>query len=174
MTLRSSIYRRLALRGNVRVGEHFHIGPFSRIWAPQQLNIGFDVYVGKFVTIEVDGSIGNGTLIANNVGIVGRKDHDIHQAGVPIRRAHWIGNHGHLSQPVSIGHDVWIGFGAIVLSGVSVGDSAVIAAGALVTDDVEPNSIVGGVPARKIAERFDEKTLVSHWAQLRERGVITD
>ncbi len=55
---------------------------------------------------------------------------------------------------VTIGHDVWIGHGATVLPGVSVGDGAVIGAGAVVSRDVAPYTIVGGVPARLIRERF--------------------
>lgn len=55
---------------------------------------------------------------------------------------------------VRIGHDVWIGHGVIVLPGVTVGDGAVLAAGAVVTKDVASYSIVGGVPARRIRDRF--------------------
>lgn len=56
---------------------------------------------------------------------------------------------------VTIGHDVWIGHAVIVLPGVTVGDGAVLAAGAVVTKDVAPYTIVGGVPARQIRERFN-------------------
>ncbi|MCA6110160.1 DapH/DapD/GlmU-related protein [Bradyrhizobium cenepequi] len=56
---------------------------------------------------------------------------------------------------VVIGNDVWIGHAAIVLPGVRVGDGAVLAAGAVVTRDVAPYTIVGGVPARQIRERFN-------------------
>ncbi|MFN3507599.1 MAG: DapH/DapD/GlmU-related protein [Allorhizobium sp.] len=55
---------------------------------------------------------------------------------------------------VVIGHDVWIGHGATVLPGVTVGDGAVIGAGAVVSRDVAPYTIVGGVPAKLIRERF--------------------
>lgn len=55
---------------------------------------------------------------------------------------------------VTIGHDVWIGHGVTVLAGVTVGDGAVLAAGAVVAKDVAPYTIVGGVPARPIRERF--------------------
>lgn len=57
-----------------------------------------------------------------------------------------------------IGHDVWIGAKATILRGVKIGHGAVIAAGAVVNKDVEPYSIVGGIPAKHIRYRFDEAT----------------
>ncbi|PJI40530.1 MAG: acetyltransferase [Rhizobium sp.] len=59
---------------------------------------------------------------------------------------------------VTIGHDVWIGHGATVLPGVTVGNGAVIGAGAVVSKDVAAYTIVGGVPARLIRERFAPET----------------
>ena len=58
---------------------------------------------------------------------------------------------------VTIGHDVWIGHGATILPGVNVGNGAVIGSGAVVTRDVEPYTIVGGVPARLIRRRFPQE-----------------
>lgn len=57
---------------------------------------------------------------------------------------------------VTIGHDVWIGHGATLLPGVSIGNGAVIGAGAVVSKDVEPYTIVGGVPAKPIRKRFED------------------
>ena len=51
---------------------------------------------------------------------------------------------------VHICENVWIGAGATILPGVTVGKNAVVAAGAVVTKNVEPNTIVGGNPAKFI------------------------
>ena len=55
-----------------------------------------------------------------------------------------------MCKPVHIGRNAWIGAGATILPGVTVGENAVVAASAVVTRDVEPNTIVGGNPARLI------------------------
>lgn len=57
-------------------------------------------------------------------------------------------------QRTTIGNDVWLGHGAIILPGVTIGHGAVVAAGGVVTRDVPDYAIVGGVPARKIRDRF--------------------
>jgi len=66
---------------------------------------------------------------------------------------------------VVIGNDVWIGHAVIVMPGAKVGDGAVLAAGAVVTRDVAPYTIVGGVPARQIRERFN-RTIAAQLSQV--------
>ncbi|QFR34050.1 DapH/DapD/GlmU-related protein [Ancylobacter sp. TS-1] len=85
------------------------------------------------------------------------------------------------AQPVAIGNDVWIGHGAIVLPSRSVGDGAVIAAGAVVTKDVAPYTIVAGVPARPVRERFPPAIAARlmalgwwDWDQARLRAALDD
>lgn len=60
---------------------------------------------------------------------------------------------------IVIGNDVWIGYEAVILSGVTIGDGAIIGTRAVVTKDVPPYTIVGGVPAKPIRKRFDEKVI---------------
>ena len=61
---------------------------------------------------------------------------------------------------IVIGNDVWIGYEAVILSGVTIGDGAIIGSRAVETKDVEPYTIVGGVPAKSIRKRFDDKTIL--------------
>lgn len=76
-----------------------------------------------------------------------------------------------------IDHDVWISDGVIITAGVHVGTGAVIGAGAVVTKDVAPYTVVGGVPARKLRDRFPtnvaEALLASEWWTIREDGLKT-
>lgn len=163
---------RLAVRANVLVGSGFHAGPGSVLWAPEELVVGKDVYVGKGVTIQVDGAIGDNVLIANRVGIVGRTDHAIDTIGTPVTSTKWVGDHPQaLSARTVIGSDVWIGYGAVVLSGITIGDSAIIAAGAVVTHNVLPNTIVAGSPARMVRQRFSDVDFTRHWQLLEEQGL---
>lgn len=71
------------------------------------------------------------------------------------------------SKPVIIGNDVYLGDGIIVMPGVTIGHGAVVAANAVVTKDVEPYTIVGGVTAKVIRDRFPDKVkeqlLATRW-----------
>lgn len=60
---------------------------------------------------------------------------------------------------IIIGNDVWIGYEAIIMSGVHIGNGAIIGTKAVVTKDVEPYTIVGGVPAQFIKKRFADETI---------------
>ena len=55
---------------------------------------------------------------------------------------------------IVIGNDVWIGYEAVILAGVTIGDGAIIGTRAVVVKDVEPYSIVGGIPAKEIRKQF--------------------
>lgn len=88
------------------------------------------------------------------------------QGGISIGDGSFIGhkvvlatiNHGYLPEdrgtcypaPISIGTNSWIGSNATILQGVTIGDNAIVAAGAVVMQDVAPDTIVGGVPAKFI------------------------
>ena len=85
------------------------------------------------------------------------------------------------SKRVTIGHDTWLGHGSTILPGVTVGDGAAVGAGAVVSKDVAPYTIVGGVPAKPIRERFDRRTAERYqalawwdWDHARLRAALDD
>jgi 2,3,4,5-tetrahydropyridine-2,6-dicarboxylate N-acetyltransferase len=61
------------------------------------------------------------------------------------------------AEPVIIEDNVLIGANAVVLEGVKVGKGAVVAAGSIVVRNVEPNTVVAGVPA-KFLKKVDDIT----------------
>jgi acetyltransferase-like isoleucine patch superfamily enzyme len=168
------VNRLYAVRAHVTVGRNVHIGIGSILWAPNRLTIADDVYIGKFCTLECDGSIGRFVMIANNVGMIGRYDHDHRTIGKPIREAPWIGSPDYAGlgrgMQLIIGEDVWIGFGAVLLTGVTVGRGAIVAAGSVVTRDVPPYAVVAGNPARTLTMRFSPEEIVEHERLLASRG----
>ncbi len=118
-------------------------------------------YVGGHSTICPKVTIGNFTMLAHDVMILGG-DHNYKTAGIPTVFA---GRDE--TRPTNIGDDVWIGAGSIIMAGVTIGDGAIIAAGSVVTKDVDSFCIYGGSPAKKIKERFTEEEKQKHIAMLK-------
>lgn len=73
-------------------------------------------------------------------------------------------------EPVKIGNDVWIGANSIILDGITINDGAIIGANTVVSKDVEPYSVIGGVPGRLIKKRFSDEIiqnlLLSKWWEM--------
>lgn len=113
-----------------------------------KVKIGQRVSIAAFVHIWGQGGveIGDYTLIASHVTITSLT----HDTCAKLFAESLI------SKPVFIGRNVWIGSHATILPGVRVGDGAVIGAGAVVTKDVPTDSIVVGVPAKFLKNRFQK------------------
>jgi len=57
-------------------------------------------------------------------------------------------------EKVYIDEDVWIGANVTILKGVHIGEGSIVAAGAVVTNSIGRYEVWGGIPARKIKDRF--------------------
>lgn len=118
---------------------------FGTVFATPEVEIGDHVIIGAFSMIG-HAVIGDDALIGSNVDILSSKyAHRFSRLDIPVRLQ------GGTFASVAIGRDTWIGNGATVLE--NVGDQAVVAAGAVVAKPVPPRAIVGGNPARVVAER---------------------
>lgn len=116
------------------------------------LSIGDNSSLGIHAEAYGQVTIGRDVMIAPECVILTR-NHAHSRTDIPMIRQ---GNED--PQPVYIGNDVWIGWRVIILPGVTIGEGAIVSAGAVVTKNVEPYSIVGGVPARKIKSRKPESS----------------
>ena len=130
----------------VTMGRYSYIGSGTRIT---------DTVIGGFCSIGARCGIGGGVHPTDMVSTspVFLKGHNIlgkHFAEIPYEP----------SKTVTIGNDVWIGEGVFIVSGVKIGDGAIIGAHAVVTSDVDPYTVVAGVPAKTIRKRFDNEVVV--------------
>lgn len=121
---------------------------------------GTDVYFGFDCHIGANLEVGNKVMFASAVSFVGG-DHEYRKPSVYIKDAD-----RQPLKPIIIEDDVWVGHGAIIMQGVTIGCGAIVAAGAVVTKDVPACTIVGGNPAKKIRDRFDEKDKLLHLKNL--------
>lgn len=116
----------------------------------KNIKLGRNVFINAGCQFQDQGgiTIGDNTLVGPKTVIATLNHHQN-----PDKRANLI------PKPVVIGKNVWIGANVTILPGVTIGDGAIIAAGAVVNKDVEKNTIVGGVPAKKIKEVDLEESL---------------
>jgi len=110
--------------------------------------------IGRFNSISWNVSIGGKNHEMNNVTTHSRWWFNKLYSDTSIKATEY-----EESATCEIGSDVWIASNAIILRDVTVGNGAVIGAGALVNKDIEPYTVVAGVPAKPIRNRFDEKTI---------------
>jgi putative colanic acid biosynthesis acetyltransferase WcaF len=120
----------------------------SFITAPKNLRIGRNSSIGRSCVLDARGGIDIGENV--NIGSYSRLQGGKHDINAP--------DFAGVKGSIRIRDRAWIAEGATLLGNITIGEGAVVAGGAVVTKDVEPYTIVGGVPARPIGERSRELT----------------
>lgn len=128
--------------GRIRIGRQCFVGPDTRIWSGDAIDIGDRVLISHGANIH---------------------DSISHSLSARERHAHFVeilqkgnGSLGNVRKaPVVIEDDAWIGFNACVMKGVRIGRGAIVAAGAIVTKDVPPYTIVAGPSAQAIGTSLE-------------------
>ncbi len=139
-----------------KCGKGVYFKPISSDFIYDHIEIGNDVRIGEhasFQTWKAQLHIGNKVLFGPNVTIRGGI-HPYYMAGRFIFDISETEKNPDDDADVFIEDDVWIGCNVTILKGVTIGRGSVIAAGAVVTKSVAPYTIAGGVPAKKIRNRF--------------------
>lgn len=123
------------------------VDPSFRVFPPFYTDFGKNITIGKNVFVNAcchfqdhgGVTLGDDCLIGHNV-VFATLNHGLS----PQERTSMY------PAPIVLGKNVWVGSNSTILQGVTIGDNAVIAAGSVVTKDVPANTIVGGVPAKRI------------------------
>ena len=118
-----------------------------RAFSQSKIIIGNNVALnGTAITCRTTSiEIGAGTIIASNCIII---DSDFHAPWPPENRTYNMGYER--DRGVKIGKNVWIGVNCIILKGVTIGENSILGAGSVVANDIPPNVIVRGNPAKII------------------------
>ena len=135
--------RRLMRAFGAKVGKGVRLQGGAEIWQPWRIRIGANSWIdGPANLYSVDDiRIGHDAVISEEAYIC-TASHDLASKTFALTSA-----------PIEIGDYAWICARAVILPGVKVGEGAVVAAGSVVTRDVEPWTVVGGVPAKFTKKR---------------------
>ena len=150
--VRNFIYRHVC---GMQLAEKAVVYYGTEIRSPYKLIIGKGSVIGDQSILDARNGIiiGDNVVFASNVRIW-TEQHD--------HRDPWFRCETQEHKPVIIDDRAWIGSHTIILHSVHIGEGAVIAAGAVVTKDVEPYTIVAGIPAKKVGERNKDLRYVNN------------
>jgi acetyltransferase-like isoleucine patch superfamily enzyme len=138
---------RVVLAGNfLKIGRNCKIQPRVNFGDGNSIVIGDHCMINENVYIQ-QAIIGNYVMIAPNAALYANS-HLFENRDIPM-----VLQGKSIEQACIIEDDVWIGRNAVIMPGIRIGTGSIVGAGAVVTKDVEPYSIIGGVPAKLIRKR---------------------
>jgi UDP-3-O-[3-hydroxymyristoyl] glucosamine N-acyltransferase len=154
----SSIGPHVVIYYDVCVGSSSLIGDGASI--REQCFIGDQTVIGRYVTINYNTKIGNEVKIMDHTWLAGNmtiKDKVFVSGGVLTANDHHMGDTYEAHQVVgpTIHQGAAIGVGATILPFVEIGEFAVVGAQSLVTKNVEPKTLVMGIPAKFVRKLED-------------------
>ena len=148
-TLPSVHLRKWLYKGvGARLGKYVVIHFRTEMRAPEKLTIGKGTIIGDNAILDARRglTIGENVNLSSNVSIYTlQHDHRNPDFACPADNE--------VKFSVEIDDRAWLGSNVIVLPGVHIGEGAVCCAGCVVTKDVEPYTVVAGIPAKKVGER---------------------
>lgn len=157
ISLETEIGQYCQIGKNVKIGKQCSIDNFSYI--NQNTIIEDKVHVGKYCSISENVRIAPGEHPLNYLSTHPLFYDKNYQKKVKMILKTSKEYVNPTRKPTIIENDVWIGMNVIIKQGVTIGNGAVIGAGAIVTRNVQPYTIVAGVPATFIRNRFDYKII---------------
>lgn len=129
----------------VRLG-FLNLYHFTIFGNPNKVKIGKNVFQTNVILNVSSGRIiiGDNVIFGHGVMLV-TGTHDYRKVGIERKKA-WPRS----GRDIVIEDGVFIGSGAIILGNVRIGRNAVVGAGSVVTENVEPDTLVAGIPAKFI------------------------
>lgn len=136
---------------NIEIGSNIYFADYSQVFAHDNGFIKIGDNFGMNYNSQLGASfgkivIGNNCAIASNC-VLRASNHNFENPDIPFREQ------GHNYGEIIIEDDVWIASNCVITANTKIGYSSIIGAGSVVTKDIEPYSIVGGVPAKLIKKR---------------------
>ena len=149
---RFEIGLRIEYPKNVKISSNSYFGLNCKIYACETsfVEIGENASFNSNVMINARGIgkiiIGKNVLIGPNV-VIRSNNHKYEDLNRPII------DQGMAKGEIIIENNVWISSNCVILPNCTIGEGSIVAAGAVVTKDIEPYTIAGGIPAKKIGVR---------------------
>lgn len=171
------LYKRNSFRKNILKKKNVHIDSSVSGY----MNVTFEgdngipercQFLGNNITIGYRTTLGRNNLLGGNI-IIGKycqigADVALHASDHPITYMTTYINKNlfdgelkkfKIDHQITIGNDVWIGHGVIIVGNVTIGNGAILAAGSVITKNVEPYTIVAGVPGKTVRKRFSDSVI---------------